>query len=416
MGDRFPGGVISKTPPTVTPPVDGEGGSASGVWSLAEQLELQKAGNWPQKVLPRELYAWGSNFAGALGDNTTVSKSSPVQIGPNLAWAQVSAGPDGQTVAVTTTSRLYAWGANGRGQLGDGTTINRSSPVQIGALTSWVQVSAGSGHTAAIRTDGTLWLWGYNRNGQLGLNVSGNNYNFNAENRSSPTQIGALSNWVQVKAGAQHTAAVKTDGTLWTWGSNSSGQLGIGVSGQGSAAQNRSSPVQVGSLTNWAQVAAGNIHTAALTTGGALFTWGSGQYGRTGHNSSESYYSPKQVGSLTNWAQVSAANRHTTAIKTGGTLWAFGRNNYGELGDGTVVNRSSPVQIGALTNWSQVSGKSTSTAAVKTDGTLWSWGNGGGGVLGDGTTIRRSSPVQIGALTNWVEVSVAYHTLARTTG
>jgi len=137
------------------------------------------------------------------------------------------------------------------GQLGLGDTTNISSPVQVGTLTNWKQVSAGSGYTFCIKTDGTLWTWGFNNYGQLGLG--------NTTNRSSPVQVGSLTNWKQVSQGtnASHTGAVKTDGTLWTWGFNNLGQLGLGDS------NNRSSPVQVGSLTNFKQASAAT-HTSCI--------------------------------------------------------------------------------------------------------------------------------------------------------
>jgi hypothetical protein len=339
MSARFPGGIISKTPPEVVPPVDGEGGSASGVWSLAEQFALEKAGFWPKGVLPRELYAWGLNSFGRLGDGTTANRSSPVQIaGEN--WAQVSAG-NFFTMAVTTDGKLFSWGRNTfYGQLGQNDQVHRSSPTQVGPLTNWFQVSAAGGHTAAIKTDGTLWAWGRNDVGRLG------------------------------------------DGTVI----------------------NRSSPVQIGGLTNWAQVSAGLNITAAVTTAGELYTWGSNAYsGQLGHNDTINRSSPTQVGPLTNWFQVSAAGGHTAAIKTDGTLWAWGANGYGRLGDGTVVNKSSPVQVGALSNWKTISTGATADAsfAITEQGELYAWGRNNTGQLGDNTLANRSSPVQIGALTNW---------------
>ena len=412
MGDRFPGGVISKTPPTVTPPVDGEGGSASGLWSLAEQLDLQKAGFWPQGILPRELYAWGYNGTGQVGDGTVVARSSPVQIGALTNWAQVAAG-SGHTASVKTDGTLWTWGRNtnfsgSTGQLGDGTTINRSSPVQIGALTNWAQVSAGSYLTASIKTDGTLWTWGFNSSGQLGDGT--------VINKSSPVQIGALTNWAQVSAGGVHTAAVTTGGQLYAWGGGGNGRLGNGTT------DFLSSPVQIGALTNWAQVAAGINHTASIKTDGTLWAWGQNNLGQLGDGTTANKSSPVQIGALTNWRQVSAGSGHTASVKTDGTLWTWGRNtnfsgSTGQLGDGTVINRSSPVQIGTLTNWAQVSAGSYLTASVKTDSTLWTWGNNATGQLGDGTTANKSSPVQIGALTNWRQASAGTdHTVATTRG
>lgn len=199
MGDRFPGGVISKTPPTVTGPATsgplaGEGGSASGVWTLDELLGYQKANDWPKPVLPRPLYAWGGNGQGQLGQGNVAGLSSPTQIGSLTNWAQVSFGAT-FSAAIKTDGTLWTWGRNIIGQLGDGTVINRSSPVQVGVLTNWLQVSCGGdfsagGFSAAVKTDGTLWLWGRNNGGQLGQG--------NVTNRSSPVQVGSLTNWSQV--------------------------------------------------------------------------------------------------------------------------------------------------------------------------------------------------------------------------
>ena len=296
-----------------------------------------------------ELYAWGFNNSGQVGDNTVTNKSSPVQIGALTNWAQVSI--NDHATAITTSGELYAWGSNSSGRLGDGTIVAKSSPVQIGALTNWSQVVAGVNHTAAIKTTGTIWAWGSNTAGQLGDGTT--------VAKSSPVQIGALTNWAQVSA-SNHTAAVKTDGTMWTWGNNSTGQLGDGT------AANKSSPVQIGALTNWAQTSCGSAHTAAITTGGELYAWGDNSpNGRLGDNTVVDKSSPVQVGALTNWSQVSAATYHTAAGKTDGTLWAWGGNSYGQLADGTAVNKSSPVQIGALTNWSQVAGSRFAVTALE---------------------------------------------------
>jgi alpha-tubulin suppressor-like RCC1 family protein len=404
MADRFPGGVISKTPPTVVAPVDGEGGSASGVWTLDEVLGLQKAGSWPKPVLPRGLYAWGNNFNGPLGDDTTISKSSPVQIGSLTTWAQVSAGGDlGTMSAIKTTGTLWSWGRNNNGNLGQNDTVNRSSPVQVGALTNWSQVSVGFDTVASVKTDGTVWAWGYNTGGQIGDNTT--------VAKSSPVQIGALTNWAQVSVGGNHCSAVKTDGTLWGWGAGSFGKIGDNTTTY------RSSPVQVGALTSWLQVSAGGNHTSAVKTNGTMWSWGLGNAGRLGDGTVINKSSPVQIGALTNWAQVAAGGNDGGAVKTSGSLWGWGENIDGTIGDNTTVAKSSPVQVGALTDWAQVSkGSSRVSAAVKTNGTLWTWGAGDGGALGTGTlNIPASSPVQVGALTNWFSVSCGNFAMAATT-
>ena len=171
----------------------------------------------PGKTVPG-LWTWGGNGFGALGLNNTTNQSSPVQVGTLTNWRSVPAG-NGYSAAVKSDGTLWSWGYNAAGPLGLGNTTSRSSPVQVGTLATWRLVSTGSRgdpHTAAIRTNGTLWIWGYNAYGQLGLG--------DASNRSSPVQIGTLTNWKSVGCGFDHTAAIKTDGTLWSWGYNGSGQ------------------------------------------------------------------------------------------------------------------------------------------------------------------------------------------------
>ena len=150
------------------------------------------------------------------------------------------------TIAMKSDGTLWAWGYNGGGQLGDGTTMDRSSPVQVGTAKNWAQVACGDSHTIALKTDGTLWAWGNNYNGQLGDGTT--------IQRISPVQVGTATNWAQVACGDYHTIAIKSDGTLWTWGWNIYGQLGDGTSG---TLTQRNSPVQIGTDTNWAQVACG---------------------------------------------------------------------------------------------------------------------------------------------------------------
>jgi alpha-tubulin suppressor-like RCC1 family protein len=337
-----------------------------------------------------KLFTWGRNNSGQLGQNTTTDLSSPVQVGALTDWSQVSAGAT-HCAAIKTNGSLWTWGDNYAGPLGQNTTTDLSSPVQVGALTDWAQVSAGSRLCAAIKTNGALWTWGRNTNGQLGQNIAV------ATNRSSPVQVGALTDWAQVSTGSYFCAAVKTNGTLWSWGYNGFGQLG-----QGNIIS-RSSPVQVGALTDWSQVSAGFRHCAAIKTNGTLWSWGENNQGQLGQGNVIRRSSPVQVGALTDWSQVSAGGQSfCAAIKTNGTLWTWGSNYAGQLGLNIAPTfRSSPVQVGALTDWAQVSAGGDSCAAIKTNGTLWSWGNGANGRLGQNTTTDLSSPVQVGALTTW---------------
>ena len=195
---------------------------------------------------------------------------------------------------------------------------------------------------------------------------------------------------------------------LWSWGYNGTnslattyGQLGLGN------LTNYSSPKQVGALTNWSVIAGGSSHTLAIKTDGTLWSWGSSFNGQLGLGNSTYYSSPKQVGALTAWAKISAGTNAAFSIKTNGTFWSWGRNTFGQLGDGTASNTDSPNQVGALTNWSFINtvDNAQSVSVIKTDGTLWSWGQGTSGQLGLGNTTNYSSPKQVGSLTTWVNVS-----------
>ena len=221
-----------------------------------------------------------------------VEKDYLISVYPNLVPQLKSAG-------------LFTWGRNFNGQLGDGTVTNRSSPVQtITYSTNWKFASCGYNFTAATKTDGTLWGWGNNQYGQLGDN--------SAVHRLSPVQnITFASNWLQVSCGSNHTAAIKTDGTLWTWGINNIGQLGDNT------LINRSSPVQtIAGSINWKKVSTGNFHIAAIKTDGILWTWGQNAFGNLGDLTVSNKSSPIQVISGANtWKQVSAGGRHTAAIR-----------------------------------------------------------------------------------------------------
>jgi len=360
-----------------------------------------------------QLWAWGSNGDGRLGNGTsyavTPAVSSPIQIGALTDWAWAD-GAIKSSAAIKTDATLWTWGSPTNGQLGNGgsITVDMSSPIQIGALTDWSKVKGNDGtHSPfkiATKTDGTLWAWGDNRYGQLGDGT--------VVDRSSPVQIGALTTWTGT-FGLGLTAAliIKADGTLWTWGKNDSGQLGLGNTIY------RSSPVQIGALTSWAQCSASYVWAAAIRTDGTLWTWGSDTAGELGQNTVYvSRSSPTQVGALTDWnGHLSAGRAGGHVVKQDGTLWGWGRGLRGRLGDGTTVNKSSPVQIGSLTDWSTVESKDFRSTAIKTDGTIWAWGKNNNGQLGDGTAINRSSPVQIGSAYAFTQVSTgSYHTLGIT--
>jgi alpha-tubulin suppressor-like RCC1 family protein len=359
------------------------------------------------------LLTWGNGGAGRLGNNIATNRSTPVTtLSGGANWKQVSGG-DQYTAAIKTDGTLWTWGANSSGQLGNNTTTTRSTPVTTFAGgTNWKQVSCGLIHTAAIKTDGTLWTWGFNSYGRLGDNTT--------STRLTPvTTFAGGTNWKQVSGGNDITTAIKTDGTLWSWGSGIVGQLGDNTG------TDKLTPVTTfAGGTNWKQVFGSIVHTVAIKTDGTLWTWGANTNGQLGNNRTNTVITPVTTfAGGTNWKQVSCGHFHTIAIKTDGTLWTWGANSLvfgsGALGINNTTDRSTPVTTFAGgTNWKQVSGGRAHTAAIKTDGTLWTWGSNTNGQLGINASTDRTTPVTTFAGgTNWKQVSSGYaHIIAVTSG
>jgi alpha-tubulin suppressor-like RCC1 family protein len=343
------------------------------------------------------LWTWGYNPYGGLGTNDNTDRLTPVTtFAGGTNWKQVSGALS--ATAIKTDGTLWTWGRNVSGQLGTNDTTGRLTPVTTFAGgTNWKQVSSGGYPMAAIKTDGTLWVWGSNIDARLGTN--------DTTDRATPvTTFAGGTNWKQVSAGYDHCAAIKTDGTLWSWGRGNDSQLGDNT------ITTKSTPVTTfAGGTNWKQVSAGGSHTAAIKTDGTLWTWGYNNEGQLGINDTTNRNTPVTTfAGGTNWKRVNAGyHPSTTAIKTDGTLWAWGRNNIGQLGTNDTTQRNTPVTTFAGgTNWKQSSNGRGQTAAIKTDGTLWVWGSNAYGGLGVNDTTGRLTPVTTFAGgTNWKQVA-----------
>ena len=359
--------------------------------------------------IPPELWIWGDGGSGKLGiGGGTVDRPTPVNtFAGGTNWKQVSAGGD-STAAIKTDGTLWTWGSNtSAGKLGINTTVfSCSTPVTTFAGgTNWKQGSVSrSSHTAAVKTDGTLWIWGDGGFGPLGTNDS-------TVKLTPVTTFAGGTNWKQVSCGGNCTAAIKTDGTLWTWGNGSSGRLGT------NATTSVSTPVTTfAGGTNWKQVNGHRDYMTAIKTDGTLWAWGNGGFGQLGTNDTITRSTPVTTfAGGTNWKQVSGGDFSTVAIKTDGTVWTWGDGGSGRLGTNATTRVSTPVTTFAGgTNWKQVSSGGYHIAAIKTDGTLWVWGPGGDGKLGTNDTITRSTPVTTFAGgTDWKQVSAGFsHTSA----
>ncbi|MYM26485.1 hypothetical protein GTP46_28060 [Duganella sp. FT135W] len=339
------------------------------------------------------LYAWGQNNWGQLGDSSTTPRNAPVQVNAGAgttAWKMVSVGDQfavgiraGSSTGTTasTGGTLWAWGYNQNGQLGDGTQTNRSVPVLIGKDTDWVYVSAGKSHVLAIKASGIMYAWGRNSEGQLGDGTT--------VGKLVPTKIGAAL-WLTVSAGGTHSLGLQKDGSLYTWGGNSDGQLGNASTGS-----NVSAPVKIGSAT-YTAVSAGALHSMAIGANGTLWGWGSNSYGQVGNNAGtgSGITAPTQITQDSNWAVIAAGAIHTMGVRTDGTLWGWGSNAEGQLGDGNG-DALAPVQIGNLSNWVTVSVGTGHSFGLKADNTLWGWGRNQEGQLGNGKNTLSTTPVNV---------------------
>ena len=369
----------------------------TGVWDLQDVRDKQLASQWTYNAPGGDtgaLWTWGSSQYGQLGHNSNTQRSSPMQVGTDTNWDTFSNGGDSHSnLALKGDGTLWAWGKNSQGYLGQNDTVNRSSPTQIPG--TWSSHNNRGNYAKFGIKDGKLYAWGYNTEGELGLN--------NVVSYSSPTQIGTGTDWSSVDAiDNAGGAAVKTDGSLWVWGRNNRGQLGLNyvVAEPGGV----SSPAQIPGT--WSKAQGSYLMGMGLKPDGTLWSWGSNLRGQLGQNTDApapylgGRSSPTQIPGT--WSDF-AAGGVGLGLKPDGTIWAWGNNQNGPLGQNEPgpSQYSSPTQIGTDTDWSDIVG---ATYALKTDKSFWSWGYNPTGQLGLNDTNRRSSPTQVGTDTDWMRI------------
>ena len=305
-------------------------------------------------------------------------------------WKSVSAGPD-FVLTIKTDGTLWAWGDGYHGVLGNGTNGPMSetiTPIQVGLDTNWKAVSCGTDFVIALKSNGTLWGWGSNEFHQLGSD---------SNDLYVPRQIGSDSDWTIVSCGYSGASAIKENGTLWTWGNVIF-----------SSNLYYSYPTRIGTDSDWKFVADGSNYLEIIKTNGTLWALGSNDSSQLGDGTNAEKDSPVQIGTDNNWLNISCLGYTTAAVKTDGTLWSWGRNIY--TGNGAIINSSSPVQLTSAADWQYVSIGTACYEAIKKDGTLWAWGANSFGALGDGTTVDRTFPVQITTTNNWQLVCAGFTT------
>lgn len=317
------------------------------------------------------LWGWGSNSSSQLGQNRDQLPEShtPIQIGLSGDWSTVSAGIN-FALAIKTDGTLWSWGSNSNGALGHGFASNNPThtPTKVGNTYDWIDVEAGISHSLGMKIDGSIWSWGENIAGELGLG--------NFDSIYVPTQIDTITSWIDIAVGEHHNIALRSDKTLWAWGANIQGQLGDGTQ------LIKKLPVQIGSGSQWLTVAAGSVSSGAIRDDGTLWTWGNMVNG----------LGMIQNGSASDWNSITIGGFHILMWNLISEAWALGENSKGELGNGTTEYGRELTQIGSEANWLMLSAGGMNTflggqsLGIKTNGSLWAWGFNSYGQLGIGTS------------------------------
>lgn len=320
-----------------------------------------------------------------------------------VCWREISAGKN-FSMAIRNDGTLWAWGLNGNLLGLNGNMANQNAPIQVGTANDWKEVSAGANHTLALKTNGTLWSWGDGLFGQLGNGL------FNSATWTV-TQVGTATDWLHVSAGNRFSIALKNNGTLWSWGYNSVGQLGQ------NNLTNLNIPTQVGTSTNWSAIDAGEVHSLALDAGGFLYAWGDNTAGQFGNASNTSSLVPVPSTTST-WGSISAGFDHSLLLDPAGNMFAMGGNTNGQLGDGSNTASNVPLLVGISSagivgQYIAISAGNTFSLAIRNDNTLHSTGMNNMGQLGLSNNTNTNSFNQVGLLNTWQKISAGdVHSLA----
>ena len=346
------------------------------------------------------LWCWGWNGNGELGDGTTINKSAPVKVNSLGQVTSVDVGGD-HACALTADATSWCWGANHYGHLGDGTNDGKVTPVAVGGLAGTLSIAVGFSHTCAIKADGTIWCWGWNYISQLGTGTTGGF-------KPAAVQVAGVQGFTSVAGAYGHTCALKSDGSVWCWGNNQSGQLGNNTKNHG-----EKSPVQASGMSGATVVTAGYVHTCAAKGDGSLSCWGGNAGGQLGIGTGPDKTTPVQVSGLSEVITVAASSgHHTCAVKTNGTVWCWGPNHAGQLGDGTKEARLTPVQVIGMSDTASVAAGDSHTCALKSSGSVWCWGSNVSGQLGDDTSgpeAGKMTPVEVMGLEDVAAIATGQH-------
>jgi alpha-tubulin suppressor-like RCC1 family protein len=320
------------------------------------------------------ILAWGSNGFGNLGDGTTQMQLAPVPVLTSLPMRKIDGGGV-MTIFLATDGTVWACGKNDLGQLGNGTFADSKTPRRVGWLTNIVDIAASNDQAFAVRSDGTVWKWGHDPL-------------FGGSTSRLPVQQSGISDVVAIAAGEQFALALKNDGRVWSWGANVFGQLGDG------SAFDRANPAMVPGLTAIRAVGAGPESSFAVKSNGDLVAWGSNANATLGDGTRTTRKSPVAVPGVSDVEQISGGY-HTLARTTAGEVWVWGEGGTGQAGDGQMNDHDTPVQVPGLQSITGIAAGLNHCLAMKADGTVWAWGWNFSGQVGDGTKNDRLTPFSV---------------------
>ena len=346
-----------------------------------EFKEIYAGGSYTLAIDKEErLWSWGYNGTGQLGDGTKVDRTNPLKIKEENKFIKVSAG-EYHVMAIDEEGNLWTWGRNNYGQLGDGTLIDKTFPIQIIKERKFVQISAGNYYSMAIDKEGNLWTWGWNYYGQLGDGTK--------NDRNIPAIVKTEKKFIQLVSEGYGGLAIDEEGKLWTWGRNDEGQLGDGTN------EEKLKPVQVATTIQFTQISAAGSHCMAIDEKGNLWTWGKNDRGQLGDGTKSDKSLPVKIKPEIQFIEISAGEDHCLAIDSEKKLWVWGANYGGQLGDGTKNDKVVPVKIMSETQFIGISAGRRHGFALEVNGKIYGFGENYYGQLGDGTTTDRLIPVQI---------------------
>ncbi|MGY3091408.1 alpha-tubulin suppressor-like RCC1 family protein [Hymenobacter sp. UYAg731] len=387
------------------------------------------------------LWGWGQNFSSVLTPLNTSYVDTPTQLGAGTTWSRVAGGAS-HILGVQTDGTLWSWGNNNRGSVGNASRTDATAPVQVGSSSSWRRVAAGGFTSAADQANGALFIWGDSQAGQsgdpaltlgslpapvqvgtaanwtmpgatpdigMGLRSDGSLWTWGSDNgvmlgdgpianRQNVARIDSPATYIRLSGNDYHVLALRADSSLWAWGDNQRGQLGDGT------IITRSAPVAI-APGPWKQVATGDLVSLAIRVDGSLWAWGDNDYGQLGDGTTVRRTRPVQIGTSRDWAQVVCLGSFSLGLRTDGTLWAWGRPGTFGNGSTSIANQLIPLRIGTVATWSQLAVSDSHVLALRLDGTLWAWGFNSNGQLGDGTTSSRALPTRIGTDTDWATIA-----------